>query len=70
VEISLDNTLPKTSYDVVLYNQSGFAVRTATTGGGTVQFDVSNLLNGYYYVNITDNSTSQIITQQSVMIQH
>lgn len=40
------------SYQIRLYNGQGTVVRQSTTKGQQVEFNVSNLLNGFYYLHI------------------
>ena len=57
------------AYDVRLYDGQGNIVRQQSTKGGTVQFNVSALPDGIYYLHIYDgvNSTPEI---QQIMVQH
>jgi len=57
-------------YDILLYNEMGMQLRkTNSNGKAIVQFDVSNLPNGIYYVHIFDGvkSTPEI---HKIIVQH
>jgi hypothetical protein len=54
--ISGKNSNADPVFDIRLYNITGNAVRGTTTKGGAVQFDVSNLPNGFYCLHIYDNA--------------
>ena len=57
------------SYDVRLYNGQGNLLRQQIAKGGTVQFNVSNLPDGIYYLHIYNEvkSTPEI---QQIMVEH
>jgi hypothetical protein len=57
------------TYDVRLYDGQGNLLRNATNKGGTVQFNVSALPDGIYYLHIYDgiNSTPEM---QQIVVQH
>jgi len=58
-----------TNYRVHLYDGQGNLLRQTTTKGGVVQFNVSNLPNGIYYLHIYDgvNSIPEI---QQILVEH
>jgi len=57
------------TFDVRLYDGQGNQLRQTTTKGGTVQFNVSALPDGIYYLHIYDgvNSTPEI---QQILVEH
>ena len=57
------------TYDIYLYDGQGNLLRQQKTKGGTVQFNVSNLPNGIYYLHIYDgvNNAPEI---QQIMVEH
>jgi len=55
--------------DFRLYDDKGNLLRQTTSNGGTVQFNVSNLPNGSYYLHIYDGVNSAPIIQQ-IMVEH
>jgi len=57
------------SFDIRLYDMQGNMVRQTTAKGGIVQFDVSNLPNGIYFVHIYEgiNKNPEVI---KVIIEH
>jgi len=57
------------NYDVRLYDGQGNMVRQQFAKGGTVQFNVSNLPDGIYYLHIYDgvNSTPEM---RQIVVQH
>ena len=57
------------SFDVRLHNIHGAPVRQTTTKGGTVQFNVSNLPNGFYYLLVFDNAGNKPETK-TIIVQH
>jgi len=62
------NSRSSPSCDVRLYDMQGGLLRQATAKGGTVQFNVSNLPDGIYYLHVYDGVNSTPIMQQ-VMIE-
>ena len=58
VEINVPNSVgissTATSYDLRLYDSQGNLLRQQFTAGGTVQFNVSGLPEGIYYLHIFD----------------
>ena len=57
------------TFDVRLYDGQGNMLRQTTAKGGTVQFNVSNLLNGMYYLLIYDDAGSKPI-METIMVEH
>jgi len=57
------------TYDIRLYNGQGNIVRHQSNKGGTVQFNVSNLPNGIYYLHIYDGVSSKPEMQQ-IVVEH
>jgi hypothetical protein len=55
------------SYDIRLYNSRGTMCRQTKATGGTVEFSVSNLPNGVYFLNIYDESVSKPETHKIVV---
>ena len=64
VPVKIENT-----YDIRLYDGQGNLLRQTSTKGSTVQFNVSALPNGVYYLHIYDgvNNTPEI---QQIMVEH
>ena len=56
-------------FDIRLYDGLGNMVRQASTKGGTVQFNVSGLPNGNYYLHVYDGVSSTPEIQQ-IMVEH
>ena len=56
-------------FDLRLYDGQGNLLRKAKTKGGTVEFNVSNLPDGIYYLHVYDgvNSTSEM---QQIVVEH
>ena len=57
------------TYDVRLYDGQGNLLRQASNKGGTIQYNVSNLPDGFYYLHIYDGVSSTPEIQQ-IMVQH
>jgi hypothetical protein len=57
------------SYNIRLYNSQGKMCRQAKATGGIVEFSVSNLPNGVYFLNIYDESVSKSETHK-IIIKH
>jgi len=57
------------TFDVRLYDGLGNLLRQILTKGGTVQFNVSNLLDGLYYLHIYDGISSKPEMQQ-IVVEH
>jgi len=57
------------TFDVRLYDGQGTLLRQQTTKGGTVQFNVSNLLDGFYYLHIFDGVNKEPVMQQ-IVVEH
>jgi len=57
------------SFEVRLYDSLGNLLQQQKTTGGTVQFNVSNLPDGFYYVHIYDG-VSNTPTKQQIVVQH
>ena len=57
------------SYDVRLYDGSGNVVLQQRANGGILQFDVSGLPDGYYYLHIYDDSNASPVTQ-TIIVKH
>ena len=55
------------TYDIRLYNSHGHLLRHATSKGGSVQFDVSHLHNGTYYLHVYDGISNKPEIQQIVV---
>ena len=56
-------------YDVRLYDGQGNLLRQQQAKGGTVQFNVSNLPNGIYYLHVYDGKSNIPFIQQ-IMVEH
>ena len=56
-------------FDLRLYNLFGNLLRQSTTKGGTVEFNVSNLPNGTYYLHINDGVGNKPEIRQ-IIVQH
>ena len=56
-------------YDVRLYDGLGNMLRQERAGGGIIQFDVSNLPDGLYYLHIYDG-VSNAPDIQKIIVQH
>ena len=56
------------AYDVRLYDGQGNLQRQASTKGGNVQFDLSNLSNGIYYLLVQDGES--IPATRQVVVEH
>jgi len=57
------------TYDLRLYDAQSNLLRQSFTKGGTVQFNVSNLLNGIYYLHIYDGISEKPEIRQ-IMVEH
>jgi len=57
------------TYDLLLYDGQGNLLRRSTTQSNTVEFNVSNLPDGIYYLHVYDGVNSTPVMQQ-VMIEH
>jgi hypothetical protein len=59
----------ETVYDIRLYDGQSNLLRQSSTKGGTIQFNVSNLPDGIYYLHVYDgvNSTPEI---QQIIVEH
>jgi hypothetical protein len=57
------------SYNIRLYDSQGKMVRQTKATGGTVEFSVSNLPNGVYFLNIYDESISKPETHK-IIVKH
>jgi len=55
------------TYDIRLYNSHGHLLRHATSKGGSVQFDVSHLHNGTYYLHVYDGVSDKPEIRQIVL---
>ena len=58
-----------TTYDIRLYDGQGTLLRQRKTKGGVVQFNVSNLLNGIYYLHIYDG-VSDTPEMRQIVVEH
>jgi len=58
---------PNPTFDVRLYNAQGNLLRNTTSKGENVEFNVSNLPNGIYYLHIDDGSSNRPEIQQIVV---
>ena len=56
------------TFDIRLYDSMGNTLRQQQTQGGTVQFNVSILQNGFYYLHILNADTGEILDRQQVEI--
>jgi len=68
-EQSLQSRGAPSSYDVRLYDGQGNLQRQQQTNGGAVQFNVSNLPDGVYYLHIYDG-VSSTPEMQAIMVEH
>jgi hypothetical protein len=57
------------AYDIRLYDGQGNLLRQQKTGSGTVQFNVSNLTNGIYYLHVYDGVSAKPDMQQ-IVVEH
>jgi len=57
------------TYDVRFYDGQGNLLRQQKARGGTVEFNVSNLPDGMYYLHIYDDAGSKPI-METIMVQH
>ena len=57
------------NYDVRLYDGSGNLLRQQKAQNGIIQFNVTNLSDGFYYLHIYDGSGSKPVTQQ-ILVKH
>ena len=57
------------TFDVRLIDGQGAILRQQKTKGGTVQFNVANLMDGFYYVHVYDG-VNQTPEMRQVMIEH
>ena len=57
------------TYEVFLYDRTGNMVRQQKTKDGKVEFNVSNLTNGIYYLIIFDDLGSTPATRQ-IVVEH
>ena len=64
-----DNARAQITYDVRLYDGQGNMVRQQKAKGGTVEFNVSNLPNGIYYLHIYDGVSDKPEIHQ-IIVQH
>jgi len=64
-----ERTNTKVVYEIHLYDGQANLLRHATTSGGTVQFDVSKLSNGFYYLHVYDGVNSNPEIQQ-IIVEH
>jgi hypothetical protein len=55
--------------EVILYDMYGQALRTAVSKGEAVQFDVSGLKDGMYYLHVLDGSQAEPV-KRTVIIKH
>jgi len=55
------------TYDIRLYNSHGHLLRHATSKSGSVQFDVSHLHNGTYYLHVYDGVSDKPEVKQIVV---
>jgi hypothetical protein len=60
---------PTKTIEVVLYDMYGQALRTAVSAGEAVQFDVSGLKDGMYYLHVLDGSQAEPV-KRTVIIKH
>jgi hypothetical protein len=56
-------------YDIRLYDGQGNLLRQQDTKGGTVQFDVTNLSNGIYYLHVYDGVNRKPEIRQ-IVVEH
>lgn len=59
----------KLTFDVRLYDGQGNLLRQARTQGGTVQFDISNIPDGIYYLHVYDDAGSNPIIE-TIIVEH
>ena len=61
IDVENDSQQQKTArtYDVRLYDKQGNLLRQQKTAGGRVEFNISNLLNGIYFVHVYDGVNKQ-----------
>jgi hypothetical protein len=57
------------TFDIRLYDGQGTVLRQQKTGGGTVQFNVADLLNGIYYLHIYDGVNEKPNIHQ-IVVEH
>jgi len=57
------------TYDICLYDVQGTLVRQTTTKGGTIQFNVSTLPNGIYYLHIYDG-VNEMPEIHQIVVEH
>jgi len=57
------------TYDVRLYDGQGNLLRNANSKGGTIQFNVSNLPNGVYYLHLFDGVSNMPEIHQ-IIVEH
>ena len=57
------------SYDVRLYDGQGNMVRQSLTKGGSLQFNVSHLPDGIYYLHVYDGVSNTPDIQQ-IVVEH
>ena len=57
------------TYDVRLYDGSGNVALQQKANGGLLQFDVSGLPDGFYYLNIYDGSNANPVTK-TIIVRH
>jgi hypothetical protein len=67
IEIEYEST--DINYDIMLYDSNGNMRRQQQTQGGIVQFDVSNLPNGTYYLHIYDG-INEMPEMRQIVIEH
>lgn len=59
----------ETIFDILLYNGQGNLLRNTTTGGEKATLNVSDLLNGIYYLHLRDGKNSKPLVKQ-IIVQH
>jgi len=57
------------TYDVRLYDSQGNLLRQTSTKGGTIEFNVTNLPDGIYYLHIYDEVKEKPEIQQ-ILVEH
>ena len=57
------------AYDIRLYDSLGNLLRQATATGGKIEFNVTNLPNGIYYLHIYDGVNEKPEMRQ-IVVQH
>ena len=67
MEIGVEST--KATYDIRLYDGQGNLLRQQKTKGGTVQFNVSALPNGIYYLHVYDG-VSDTPEMRQIVVEH